>query len=68
LGWCLPVEAAVSSVVIVEVEVAGERFGALGVVGVGVWSDPFVEQGLDEAFGFSVGLGAADAGVAWGDL
>jgi hypothetical protein len=40
-------------------------------VGVGfvvVGSDPFVEQGADEAFGFAVCLWASDAGVAGCDV
>jgi hypothetical protein len=36
----------------------------VGVGWVVVGSDPFVEQGADEAFGFAVCLGASDAGVA----
>ena len=37
---------------------------AVAVVGVDVGAEPFVEERLDEAFGFAVCLGAADAGVA----
>ena len=40
----------------------------MGVGFVVVGSDPFVEQGADEAFGFAVCLGASDAGVAGCDV
>ena len=52
---------------VVVVEIVQERVGAVLVGGVGVGADPFVEEGLDQAFGFAVCLGSADAGVAGGD-
>ena len=50
---------------VVVVEIVQERVGAVLVGLVGVGADRFVEQGFDEAFGFAVCLGSADAGVAW---
>jgi hypothetical protein len=57
----------VSALVVVVVEIVHEGVGAVLVGLVGVGADPFVEQGLDEPFGFAVCLGSADAGVAGGD-
>ena len=52
---------------VVVVEIVPECVGAVLVCLVGVGPDPFVEQRLDQAFGFAVCLGSADPGVAWGD-
>ena len=51
------------SVVVVVAEVVGEGVGAFGAGGVEACVGPFVDECLDEAFGFSVGLRASGAGV-----
>jgi len=57
----------VSASLVVVVEIVQERVGAVLVGVVGVGADPFVEECLDEAFGFAVCLRSADPCVAWGD-
>jgi hypothetical protein len=53
----------VSSLVVVVVEIVHEGVGAVVVCVVDVGADPSVEECLDEALGFAVCLGSADAGV-----
>ena len=56
-----------SALVVVVVKVVEDGVDALLVAGVGVLVEAFVFEGADEAFGFAVGLRAADTGVAGGD-
>ena len=61
-GWCVPVERAVGSVVIVVVEESSVGVLALLFAGPGADVGPFLEEGAVEAFDFAVGLGPVGAG------
>jgi hypothetical protein len=68
LSWGLVVESSMGSPEIVVVEVTREAVGALAGGWVGSFVGPLAKQGLDEAFGLSVGFGSIGPGAEMAEL